>query len=72
HSHHMIQYIIDHGGQVSTQYSHLSNISVSNGTKVNKGDVVGLVGSTGWSTGPHLHFTVYKNGQHASPWNWLR
>lgn len=64
--------IIDHGGQVSTQYSHLSNISVSNGTKVNKGDVVGLVGSTGWSTGPHLHFTVYKNGQHASPWNWLR
>lgn len=64
--------IVDHGGGISTQYSHLSKIQVENGAKVDKGDKIGLVGSTGLSTGPHLHFTVRKNGELASPWNWLK
>lgn len=64
--------IVDHGGGISSQYSHLSRILVSRGQNVKKGSKIGLVGSTGWSTGPHLHFTVLKNGQSANPWNWLR
>lgn len=64
--------IVDHGGGISSQYSHLSRILVSKGQSVKKGHRIGLVGSTGWSTGPHLHFTVLKNGQSANPWNWLR
>lgn len=67
-----ITVIIDHGGQISTQYSHLSKILVSNGQSVSKGDKIGLIGSTGWSTGPHLHFSVIQNGQQVSPWNWLK
>jgi len=64
--------IISHGGGISSQYSHLSKILVSAGKKVLKGDKIGLVGSTGLSTGPHLHFTVIKDGQAVSPWNWLK
>jgi len=64
--------IVSHGGGISTQYSHLSKILVSVGKQVLKGDKIGLVGSTGLSTGPHLHFTVIKDGQAVSPWNWLK
>ncbi len=64
--------IIDHGGGMSSLYAHTSKILVKNGTEVKKGDQIGLVGSTGWSTGPHLHFGVMKNGQHTNPWNYLK
>lgn len=55
--------LIDHANGLSTLYAHQDVISVTPGQKVNTGDVIGYVGSTGFSTGPHLHFTVYaKDG----------
>lgn len=64
--------IIDHGGGVSTRYSHLQKILVKEGQAIKKGDRIGLVGSTGWSTGPHLDFGVIKDGKHVNPWDWLK
>jgi murein DD-endopeptidase MepM/ murein hydrolase activator NlpD len=50
--------IMDHGHGISTIYSHLENVLVSVGDKINQGDVIGTVGSTGRSTGPHLDFRI--------------
>ena len=61
--------ILSHGGGISTQYSHLSKLLVPEGKKVLKGEKIGLVGSTGISTGPHLHFGVIKDGQVVQPLN---
>ena len=64
--------IVDHGGGYSTLYGHLSSINVSVGDYVRKGANIGNVGSTGWSTGPHLHFEIRINGQHTNPLPYLQ
>ena len=63
---------VDHGHGLTTRYAHMSRISVSEGDRVGRGDVVGRVGSTGRSTGPHLHFEVRRNGNALDPRPFLR
>ena len=59
--------IVDHGQGLVTMHCHLSKISVSDGQTLQTGEVLGLVGSTGRVTGPHLHFGVYLNGTAVDP-----
>ncbi len=63
--------ILDHGGGVETLYAHLSRIAVRPGEWVEAGQVIGYVGSTGWSTGPHLHFEVRVGGVPKNPLAYL-
>jgi murein DD-endopeptidase MepM/ murein hydrolase activator NlpD len=58
---------IDHGGGLSTTYSHMSRIAARPGAAVRQGQVIGYVGSTGLSTGPHLHYELYKDGVPVNP-----
>lgn len=58
---------ISHGNGYKTRYAHCEELKVSTGDVVRKGDVVALMGSTGRSTGPHVHFEVYKNGRAVDP-----
>lgn len=64
--------ILDHGNGYQTVYMHMSKIIASKGQWVSQGTRIGLVGSTGYSTGPHLHFTVYKNGKLVDPMTVLK
>lgn len=64
--------MIDHGNGFVTLYAHMSSIAVSVGQTVNRGDVIGNVGSTGRSTGPHLHFEIRRGGEILDPSQFLR
>ncbi|MHA7174412.1 M23 family metallopeptidase [Arthrobacter monumenti] len=63
--------VVDHGGGLETTYNHLSSIAVSAGQSVSRGQTVGVSGTTGASTGCHLHFEVVVNGQTVDPLGWL-
>lgn len=63
--------IINHGKGLATLYAHMQSIYVSNGSYVGKGQSVGAVGTTGYSTGPHLHFEVRSNGSPVNPLGYL-
>ena len=63
--------VIDHGYGYETLYAHMSKLKVEQGEKVDRSDVVGLLGNTGRSTGPHLHYSVYENGELVDPEEYL-
>ena len=62
---------IEHGGELQTRYGHLSGFAVHSGDRVKKGDLIGYVGSTGRSTGPHLHYEVRVAGESVDPTPYL-
>jgi murein DD-endopeptidase MepM/ murein hydrolase activator NlpD len=64
--------IIDHGNGVSSLYGHNQSLVVSEGQSVSQGQLIAYCGSTGYSTGPHVHFEVRENGSPVSPYNYLR
>ena len=63
--------VVSHGSGNTTLYAHMSSRSVKVGQRVNQGDVLGITGSTGNSTGPHLHFEITENGNRVNPMNYL-
>ena len=64
--------LIDHGNGMVTRYAHHSKMYVKVGDQVTKGQTIGMVGSTGRSTGPHLHFEIYMNGKRVNPLEYYR
>jgi len=64
--------VIDHGNRIQTLYAHMQRIYVKKGQKVNQGDLLGEMGSTGRSTGSHLHFEVRVNGRRVNPFAWVK
>lgn len=64
--------VINHGGGLKTLYAHASKLHVKAGDEVNRGDIVADMGSTGWSTGPHIHFEVISNGVKQNPLNYIQ
>ena len=64
--------MVHHGGGIVTLYAHNSSLVVKDGDKVKRGDTISKAGSTGMSTGPHLHFEVRKNGEYVDPIPWVK
>lgn len=64
--------VVDHGGGISSMYPHLSKITVKEGQIVTRGQEVGRIGTSGLSTGPHMHFEVREDGDPVNPWSYLR
>ena len=63
---------IDHGNGLHTRYAHMSSIAVAKGDKIKAGEVVGQVGSTGRSTGPHLHYEIRRDGAAINPYKFIK
>jgi murein DD-endopeptidase MepM/ murein hydrolase activator NlpD len=63
---------LDHGQGVETLYMHMSKLAVEPGASVKQGDVLGYVGTTGRSSGPHLHWTLYVNSVQVNPGQWVK
>ena len=63
--------VIDHGYGFVSRYAHLSKYEVKRGQRVKRGDVIALMGSTGYSTGPHLHYEVIRNGKSINPFQYI-
>lgn len=64
--------LINHGNGIKTRYAHASKLLVQKGQQVEQGAVIMLMGNTGWSTGPHLHFEIYINGRRVNPLSYVR
>ena len=62
---------LSHGGGYGSLYAHMTSLIVSAGQQVSQGQVIGYVGSTGWSTGPHLHFEIHVNGSTVNPMDYI-
>jgi murein DD-endopeptidase MepM/ murein hydrolase activator NlpD len=71
-SYHGNNIVIDHGNGLKTWYMHLSKIGVEKGEEITKSQEIGLVGSTGRSTGPHLHYEVLKDNKSVDPNTYLK
>jgi murein DD-endopeptidase MepM/ murein hydrolase activator NlpD len=63
---------VDHGFGTTTWYGHLSGFNVQEGKQVRRGDVIGYAGTSGRSTGPHVHYEIRLNGAPVNPWRYLR
>lgn len=63
--------MIDHGGGYVSLYAHCKSLAVSNGQKVSQGQVIAYIGTSGYSTGPHVHFEIRKNGEKVNPSNYV-
>ncbi|MDD6526538.1 MAG: M23 family metallopeptidase, partial [Oscillospiraceae bacterium] len=63
---------LSHSNGLETLYCHCSSILAKKGAKIRQGETIALVGSTGWSTGPHLHFEIHKNGERIDPMPFLK
>jgi len=66
-----LQVEVDHGYGYVTKYAHLSGVNVQVGQKIKRGDVIGFSGNSGYSTGPHLHYEVIKNGTKVNPFDYF-